>query len=98
LLKEAQGYRALYESRFGHLDLTGIPVRYRAAIYLDGDSHSGMTYVDAIDIAVTGRAGLPHELNHVRTGPSHEGWCLDYEPWSKTILGLDESAYLHCQN
>lgn len=37
-----------------------------------------------------------HELNQVRVGPGHEGWCREFEPWSEAVLGVDERAYLGC--
>src|SRR5215475_12043884 len=67
VLAQLQADRDLYTARFGHIDLAGIPVRLRAAVYLDGDGHTGHAYVNAIDLAVTGWKGLPHEINHVRT-------------------------------
>ena len=64
--------------------------------FLDADEHTGRTYADAIDLARFDWAELPHELNHVRVGPGHEGWCLDFEPWSEAVLGIDEGAHLGC--
>jgi len=96
LLRVTQTYRAEYEARFGRRGLGGRPVRYRDADFLDGDGHTGRTYPDAIDLARFDWAELPHELNHVRTGPGHDRWCLDFEPWSEAVLGVDERAYLGC--
>ncbi|HZJ55123.1 MAG TPA: hypothetical protein VFD38_13365 [Myxococcaceae bacterium] len=95
-------YRAAYEERFGHQELVGIPVRLQAVDDLRSiGAHgryalSGATYADAIDLARNGIESFPHELNHVRTGPSHQGWCVDYEPWSETVLGIDQRGYLGC--
>jgi len=57
--------------------------------------HSART----VDIALDSLAYLPHELHHVRLGPSsdgHDGWCLAYWPWERAEVGLDEGAYLGC--
>lgn len=94
-------FRAQYNARFGGQDLVRIPVRYRAAERLDipgydGWNITGHTYDDAIDLAKGHFEGLPHELNHVRTGLGHEGWCIDYEPWSEAVLGIDQRSYLGC--
>jgi hypothetical protein len=94
-------FRAEYAARFGGHDLTGIPVRYRTSEHLDvpgyeGWNITGCTYDDAIDLANGHFEGLPHELNHVRKGPGHAGWCVDYEPWSEAVLGIDQRSYLGC--
>jgi hypothetical protein len=98
VLAQFQADRDLYQARFGRIDLTEIPVRLRTAVYLDGDGHTGEAYVNAIDLGVTGWRNLPHELNHVRTGYNgHVGWCVDFEPWSESVLAIDERLYLGCK-
>ncbi|HZX43371.1 MAG TPA: hypothetical protein VFE93_16140 [Myxococcaceae bacterium] len=95
--------RGLYETRFGHLDLRGWLVRIRATddlrnTGLDVDySVAGHTYSDAIDLAAHENTSLPHELNHVRRGSGHGGWCADFEPWSEQVLGIDQREYLGCR-
>lgn len=94
--------RDLYQERFGHLDLTGIRVRVRATDYVpmpDGRLDvAGATWVDAIDLAANHTPGLGHELNHVRTGTGHAGWCIDFEPWQEQVLGYESRSYLGCPN
>lgn len=95
-------YREAYEERFGHLQLGHIPVRVQAVDDLRSVGAkgpyalSGTTYADAIELARNGIGSFPHELNHVRAGPSHDGWCFDYEPWSEAVLGVDQRSYLGC--
>ena len=95
-------YRDEYGLRFGRQDLRDIPVRIRATedlrtIGIESPFMvSGHTYDDAIDLAQSEWSALPHELNHVRTGSGHSGWCVDYEPWSEEVLGIDQRSYLHC--
>jgi len=100
-LARSDQFRAVYGARFGAQDLAGIPVRYRVTEFLnipgyEGWNIIGHTYDDAIDLANGHFESLPHELNHVRTGPSHDGWCKDYEPWSEAVLGIDQRSYLGC--
>ena len=57
---------------------------------------SGNTYADSIDLARNNLLSFPHELNHVRRGLGHSGWCIDYNPWSISVLGWDQSGYLGC--
>ena len=97
LLRLSANYRALFEERFGHQSLVGIPIRYRDRDFLDDAHHTGWRYADAIDLGRLNWAELPHELNHVRTGPGHQGWCVDFEPWSEEVLRVDERAYLGCR-
>jgi hypothetical protein len=92
----SQQLRAAYEERFGHQNLDGIRVRFRGEVFIDRESHTGHTYADAIDLGSHQWDDLPHELNHVRTGAGHTGWCLDFEPWSEAVLGIEERAYLAC--
>jgi hypothetical protein len=98
-----QPYRDEYEARFGHVVLSDRVVRLRKAndlrdTGLEGDvSISGHTYPDAIDLSAGSWESLPHELNHVRTGSGHLGWCIDFEPWSEQVLGLDQRVYLGCR-
>jgi hypothetical protein len=92
-------FRSFYEERWGAVDMAGWVVRIRTTPQRDGDA--GLTLHDAktLDIAVDGFVYLPHELRHVQLGPSsdgHSGWCADYAPWSKAVLGDDEDAYLGC--
>jgi hypothetical protein len=95
-------YRDEYSLRFGRQDLTEIPIRIRATEDLrtlgveSPYAVSGHTYDDAIDLGQSAWDSLPHELNHVRTGPGHSGWCVDYEPWSEAVLGIDQRSYLQC--
>ena len=103
VLAEALGkYREEYEARFGRQDLGEIPIRIRAAddlrsVGVKGQfAVSGHTYVDAIDLGRDALEAFPHELNHVRTGLSHDGWCVDYEPWSESVLGINQRGYLGC--
>jgi len=60
-------------------------------------SVAGHTYSDAIDLAAHENTSLPHELNHVRRGSGHGGWCADFEPWSEQVLGIDQREYLGCR-
>ena len=96
-------YREEYELRFDHLELNHIPVRLRVAMDLRTTgvesqfAVSGHTYGDAIDIAGTMLESFPHELNHVRAGSGHDGWCIDYEPWSEAVLGINQRGYLGCR-
>ncbi|HET9035341.1 MAG TPA: hypothetical protein VFN45_04025 [Myxococcaceae bacterium] len=102
LLATLEQYREAYEARFGHQQLAHIPVRIQAVDDLRSVGAkgpyalSGATYADAIDLALNGIGSFPHELNHVRSGPSHDGWCIDYEPWSEAVLGIDQRSYLKC--
>ena len=96
LLAITVAYREAYEAEFGHLDLSGVRVRFRASVFVMDGGFTGHTYSDAIDIGQHQWQDVPHELNHVRTGPGHDGWCLDYEPWSEAVLGIDQRAYLGC--
>lgn len=95
--------REEYEARFGHQDLASIPVRVRAVddlrtVGVEGRyAVSGHAYADAIDLGQSAIEAFPHELNHVRTGPSHDGWCVDYEPWSELVLGVNQRGYLGCE-
>ena len=97
LLRLSVMYRAEFEARFGRQDLAAVPIRYRNRDFLDDGRHTGRTYANAIDLSRFNWTELPHELNHVRTGPDHDGWCLDFEPWSEEVLGVDERAYLGCR-
>ncbi len=96
-------YREEYELRFGRVNLTNVTIRLRAADDLRTTgvesqfTVSGHTYGDAIDLAGAGLEAFPHELNHLRTGLGHDGWCLDYEPWSEEVLGINQRGYLGCQ-
>jgi hypothetical protein len=96
-------YRDEYELRFGHQRLTRSPVRIRATEDLRATGIqasyvvTGHTYDDAVDLAQSAWESLPHELNPVRTGPGHAGWCADYEPWSEEVLGIDQRSYLGCR-
>lgn len=96
-------YRDEYSLRFGREDLAEIPIRIRATDDLRTTgiespfNVSGHTYDDAIDLAQSAWDSLPHELNHVRAGPGHSGWCVDYEPWSEQILGINQRSYLQCR-
>ena len=96
-------YREAYAVRFGNQDLRGIPVRIRSTDDLRTTGIesplgvSGHTYGDAIDLAELAWNSLPHELNHLRTGPGHTGWCADFEPWSEEVLGINQRSYLHCR-
>ena len=102
LLATLEQYREAYEARFGHQQLAHIAVRVQAVDDLRSVGAkgpyalSGATYADAIDLALNGIGSFPHELNHVRSGPSHDGWCIDYEPWSEAVLGIDQRSYLKC--
>ena len=90
--------RGLYQDRFGRQDLTDSRVRVRARDELTdiGPGVVGSTWADAIDLGAVHLGAFPHELNHVRTGSGHTGWCIDYEPWSETVLGIDARTYLGC--
>jgi hypothetical protein len=101
LLAASLEYRAEYEARFGRQDLSDYVVRFRAADVLSipgygGWNITGHTYDDVIDLAGGHADDLPHELNHVRMGPGHAGWCFDYEPWSEQVLGINQRNYLGC--
>ena len=96
LARMLSAYRAAYEERFGRQGLADRVVRIRRGPYLDDSGHTGYTYADAIDLTLVGLVGFPHELNHVRTGSGHAGWCVDFEPWSEAVLGVDQRAYLGC--
>jgi hypothetical protein len=103
VLSTLVAYREEYEARFGHQDLSDRWVRLRNADDLrEVDSlHvdfgvGGETYLDAIDLAKDCLECFPHEMNHVRRGSGHGGWCIDYNPWSIEVLGWDQSAYLGC--
>ena len=95
-------FREEYGLRFGRQDLAETPIRIRAAEDLrtigveSPFPVSGHTYDDAIDLAQSAWDSLPHELNHVRTGSGHSGWCIDYEPRSEAVLGIDQRSYLQC--
>jgi hypothetical protein len=93
------GFRARYEQRWGALALDGWTVRIRTAATFSGD-HLGTTWTDSrtIDLVDSQWVILPHELNHVRTGSSHDGWCAEFEPWEETELGYNERGYLGCQD
>jgi len=58
---------------------------------------SGHTYENAIDLARTALETFPHELNHLRSGRGHDGWCADFEPWSEAVLGISQRSYLGCR-
>ena len=90
--------RGLYEERFGRQDLTDWRVRVRAMDELThtGPGVVGSTSADAIDLGVDHIGAFPHELNHVRTGSGHAGWCIDFEPWSEEVLGINARTYLGC--
>ena len=96
------GYRELYERRFGHVDMSDRPVRMRATndlrtVGVSADFKvGGETYTDAIDLVAYGYIALPHEMHHVQNGPGHGGWCDDFAPWSKVVLGWNQDAYLGC--
>jgi hypothetical protein len=96
-------YRREYERRFGRQQLAGIPIRIHEvddlrSIGVEGRFPvSGHTYDDAIDLARDALEAFPHELNHVRTGAGHDGWCIDYEPWSEEVLGINQRGYLGCR-
>lgn len=98
-----QLYRDEYEVRFGHIALSDRVVRLRKTSDLrktgleSDDAISGHTYSDAIDLGADGSDSLPHELNHVRTGSGHDGWCIDFEPWSEQVLGINQRVYLGCR-
>ena len=100
-----QPYREEYEARFGHVSLTEHPVRLRSAQDLRQSpgfpdhvdfSVGGHTYADAIDLAGGNFGSLPHEMNHVRAGAGHAGWCDDFEPWIESVLGMNQREYLGC--
>ena len=97
-----QPYRDEYEARFGHVVLSERVVRLRKESDLRNtglqadDAIGGHTYSDAIDLGAGSSDSLPHELNHVRTGSGHEGWCNDFEPWSEQVLGINQRVYLGC--
>jgi hypothetical protein len=93
-------YRAEYEAKFGHVDLTHIPVRMHATAQALSDGAVGVAYEDAIDLGAGQVDALAHELHHEALGPSsadHHGWCVDFYPWEKEVLGLDEQKYLGCE-
>ena len=102
-------YRGLFEYRFGPvlLEDEGWTIRLMASSTVHGEGTIGVTYHQerVIDLAAFSMAGqpwtiLPHELRHVQLGGSsgdHHGWCLDYYPWARDTLGIDESAYLGCE-
>lgn len=91
------GLRARYEERWGALALDGWAVRIRTSADFSGD-HLGTTWPDSrtIDLVDGQWIVLPHELNHVRMGEGHSGWCAEFEPWEEAELGLNERAYLGC--
>jgi hypothetical protein len=97
-----QLYRGEYEVRFGQIVLSKRVVRLRKTrdlrdTGLEGDYEiGGHTYSDAIDLGAESTASLPHELNHIRTGSGHSGWCIDFEPWSEQVLGINQRVYLGC--
>ena len=70
-------------------------VRVRAMDELTyvGPGVVGSTWADAIDLGVDHIRAFPHELNHVRTGSGHGGWCIDFEPWSEEVLGISEKGH-----
>lgn len=92
-------YRAVYEERWGRVDMDGWTLRVRSTTLMD--RAAGATWWDErlIEVEPHMLDALPHELHHVQLGPSsdgHRGWCLAYYPWERATLGLDEGAYLGC--
>ena len=103
VLPALQGFRDAYQERFGRVDLGGRAIRVRNTGDLRTTGLSmdtgigGETYADAIDLAGTCLECLPHEMNHARKGPGHSGWCLDFAPWTRDVLGWNQDAYLGCK-
>ena len=71
-------------------------VRAKDELTHTGPGVVGSTSADAIDLGVDHIGAFPHELNHVRTGSGHAGWCIDFEPWSEEVLGINARTYLGC--
>lgn len=92
------GLRARYEERWGALALDGWTVRIRQAATFSGD-HLGTTWHETRTIDLVGGQWIvfPHELNHVRMGSGHDGWCAEFWPWEETEFGFDERGYLGCR-
>jgi len=72
-------YRAVYEERWGRVDMAGWTPRVRSTTLVDGAA--GATWWDErlIEMERHMLDALPHELRHVQLGPSsdgHSGWCL----------------------
>ena len=96
-----RNYEDEYDARFGHQGWVTVRLRVTTDLRTTGVSSDfvvgGHTYDDGvIDLARAMLEALPHELNHVRTGTTHLGWCRDYEPWSEAVLGWNQGAYLGC--
>lgn len=91
------GLRASYEEKWGMLSMDGWTVRIRTAANFYGE-HLGATWPESrtIDLVDGQMIVLRHELNHIRVGPGHDGWCNEFEPWEESF-GFNEKAYLGCQ-
>lgn len=94
-----------YDAHFGHQGPVTVRLRNTKDLQTDGDGQdfapgwfvTGTTFEGGvIDIALGQLRALPHELNHVRTGAGHGGWCADFEPWSEQVLGINQREYLGC--
>jgi hypothetical protein len=96
-------YRSIYEARWGVLSFgtAGWKVRVRASTTLENGKAAGLTYFESkvVDLVQGAIFGFPHELHHVQLGPGsgdHHGWCIDFEPWEESVLGLSEHDSLRC--
>lgn len=94
--------RALYETRWGVVDLNRWTVRIRAGrsvlTTIDAAGDTLFTIL-AIDLTTDALQYFPHELHHRQLGESswdHHGWCLDFEPWEESALEISEVVYLKC--